>query len=309
MYYFIVNEHGGSGMVRRNWHKINTYLKGNNIEYKCYKTNDRYHANALTKKISMQDISVDNDIKIIAVGGDGTINEVINGITDFERVKLGVLPLGSANDFANGIGISLSPIAALESILNAKEAINVDIGKISTDSGESRLFGISSGLGMDAYVCKKALNSKLKNVLNYVGLGGTVYVALTVLSLMELPEIEAEVYIDDKESVRFRKMVFLAAMNMPIEGGGVPMAPGANARDGMLTMCCGHDAGKLKALTVFPKLKSGNHEGLSFFTIRDFKRMEIHTRIPVELHADGEYGGKVSKTVIECLPGKLKLLM
>lgn len=89
------------------------------------------HATELARKIS----SLPEDrIYLITVGGDGTLNEVINGISDFSRIVLGILPIGSGNDFARGMGISRDTLANLEQILDLiesdSEGTAIDLGEV-----------------------------------------------------------------------------------------------------------------------------------------------------------------------------------
>ena len=103
MIYFIVNITARTGKSRAIWMEMKEILENRSIEYKAYQTKYAGHATELARKIS----SLPEDrIYLITVGGDGTLNEVINGITDFSRIVLGILPIGSGNDFARGMGIS-----------------------------------------------------------------------------------------------------------------------------------------------------------------------------------------------------------
>ena len=190
------------------------------------------HATKLAEKISsMKD---DDPIYLIVVGGDGTINEVLNGFADFDRVRLGVIPTGSGNDFCSNLKLPKTPKESLKlicaSIRNDQRGevlYRIDLGQVSWEGCEKpRIFGISAGLGLDALVCKKALHSRLKQVLNRFHLGKLTYLALTVQSLFTMETAKAKV-ITEHGGFILPKMIFAAAMNLPAEGGGVPMAPEA----------------------------------------------------------------------------------
>ena len=143
MYYFIVNYTGGGGKARKTWNRVHDLLKDKKIEYKAYVTKYPGHAGELAAKISEMD---DEDIRLVVVGGDGSINEVLNGITDFERIRFGVIPTGSGNDFARGMGIPKDPDKALDIILASVVGRNIDIGEVTTGNGARSYFGISSGI-------------------------------------------------------------------------------------------------------------------------------------------------------------------
>ena len=105
MLYFIVNTTSKSGKGKEVWKEIRGQLSNYSLPYKAFRTKYEGHATWLAKKICQLD---DEDINIIVVGGDGTVNEVVNGITDFSKVKFGVIPAGSGNDFARmGVDIKI----------------------------------------------------------------------------------------------------------------------------------------------------------------------------------------------------------
>ena len=304
MYYFIVNERGGSGKARKTWQKVKRLLDEKNITYSVLTTSLETTATILARNVS----SLDGEVNLVVVGGDGTINEVLNGIGDFEKVQLGVIPTGSGNDLARGLGISKNTRKALEKILNCSEGRRIDLGRVDLDDGSHRLFGISAGLGMDAIVCKKALSSKLKDVLNKVGLGKFIYVIYTVQTLFPMQTGTASMSFDDGSSVDLPKMIFAAFMNFPAEGGGVKMSPNALADDGKISLCTASGIKKIKAFFDFPFLIFGKHAGLKGFFLKDSSSIEVNASAPQTLHIDGEYGGEVSHVHIETLPKRLKVL-
>ncbi len=356
MYYFIVNISGGSGKAKKTWIRVRDELKRRNVEYKAFRTKSSEHTGVLAGKIS--ELS-DDDIHMVVVGGDGTINAVLNGIKDFDRITFSVIPSGSANDFARGLGISKDPVLELEGILDSsKESRRIDIGSVSVvhkkndnkralleeyDSDKKsmiegsidetvihkRLFGISSGIGLDAIVCKKALDSKIKNVLNKLNLGSLTYIILTVKSLFTMDYIDTEIEVYDtdnkedksdnlalrekednltlKEKISLKKMIFAAFMNVRAEGGGVPMAPDASYDDGKLSICIASDISKLNAFTKLPLLVMAKQEKIKGFKLFDAKKIIVRTKQPSVVHADGEYVGDETEIIIECINKKLKL--
>ena len=104
MYYFIVNPGSRSGNGKYVWQKAERILDQEDVEYRVFFTAYRTHATELAAEITART----ERLTLIAVGGDGTVNEVINGIRDFSRVTLGYIPTGSSNDFARCMGIFYS---------------------------------------------------------------------------------------------------------------------------------------------------------------------------------------------------------
>ena len=181
MLYFIVNEKSKSGNAKQIWKDIEEVLKVRNVSYQVFVSEYRGRAGKLAGEICAMD---DDDICLVAVGGDGTANEVINGITDFEKVRLGVIPTGSGNDFGRNLNLPKTPKESLKEICacikkdqRGEERVRIDLGQVSWEGCKKpRIFGISTGLGLDALVCKKALHSRLKQVLTV-----SIWVSLHIL--------------------------------------------------------------------------------------------------------------------------------
>ena len=305
MYYFIVNEMGGSGRSQELWATIKQRLDSNEIEYRFYITKYKGHAEKIAKMVSEYR---DNDIKIIVVGGDGIINEVINGISDFAKVEFGVIPTGSGNDFINGLGFEADSEESLNRILNSKETRLIDIGQVQGDDLSPRCFGISCGIGMDAIVCKNADDSGLKKFLNKIHKGDLTYKLMTVITLFSMEYIKATVSFDGREKY-FKKLIFLSGMNMPAEGGGVPMRPDADSSDGIISFLAADSIGRTNAFLKLPKLVAGKHNKTRGFYFDCGSDIKIKTERPAVLHLDGEYYGDVSDVHIKCLNKALKIII
>ena len=264
MYYFIVNYGGGRGRGKKTLKNVTGILDAEMIPYHAWRTEYPGHATKLTTSIIKKYGKKEGPICIVVVGGDGTINEVLNGITDFEHVWLGVIPTGSGNDFVRGHGLPKKTVPALFQILNCELAERTDLGWVAGDSNAPRIFGISAGIGLDAEVCKKALKSKQKKLLNGLGVGKLTYLLLTVESLITMKTAGGRVIFDgDMENVlHMKRLIFLAGMNTPWEGGGVPMSPDASPVDGRLSTCVADGIAKWKTFFELPVLVAGKHKKL-----------------------------------------------
>ena len=311
MYYFIVNYRGGNGRGQKVWKDVRSILEAESVPYHAWRTRGRGHAARLATEIIRRYSSKDVHVNLIVLGGDGTVNEVINGISDFDRVWLGVIPTGSGNDFVRGLGLPTKPVPALMQILNCEKPTRVDLGWVKGDNQAPRMFGISAGIGLDAEVCKKALKSRQKRFLNKLGAGKLTYILLTIESLFTMKTRDGRVIYDGnlEDVLRVRKMIFLAGMNLRWEGGGVPMAPDADPFDGKISTCVAENIPKWKTFFELPILVMGKQKKLKGFTLKEGATLDIEMEEPVVLHVDGEYGGDVRRIHVEVLPGRLQLLM
>ena len=304
MYYFLVNKTSGKNSAKDITGTIRKLCEAAGAEYRIYSTGYEGRTDELCGKIEGMD---DPDKKVIIAGGDGTINVAVNAFADLSRIKLGIIPRGSGNDFLRGLKITGTPEEILGCILENDSYTPVDIGKVTLDETKSRLFAVSSGFGLDAIVCNKVDSSKLKKFLNIFHLGSLAYTIKTVTTLFSMRTFTASVKNDNGE-FKVNKVIYSAQMNTPYEGGGVPMAPSASAADGKLSVCMGAGVAKIKTFFFLPLLVKAKHEKLKCFRLFDSSRIHYELSEPVAVHTDGEYLGEFSDISYEILPGKLKLL-
>lgn len=307
MLYFIVNHTSATGKCRNVLKKVIARLSEKGAKYKLFQTKYKGHASEIAEKLSKLP---DEKITLIVIGGDGTINEVLNGITDFEKVRLGIIPAGSGNDFARGIKVNTNIDELVDKLINnhlSDKTRNVDLGRVCFEDKGSRLFGISSGVGMDAIVCKAVTGSRIKALLNKLHLGKLSYLFMTVYTLfsMETTDITADF---GKEKKTINNVIYCVGMNLRAEGGGVPMAPDALPDDGMLSFSSAAGIPKWLTFLCLPILVMAKHKHLKGFNIYPSDHAVLETAKPMILHADGEYLGEFSRIKYECLPGMLKII-
>jgi len=302
VYEFIVNLHSASGYSNHIWEQVKDYLDKNKVEYFYNLTEYPGHAIKLAGESNP-------DNMLVVVGGDGTFNEVINGLKNHSSHKVGYIPTGSGNDLARGINITHDHMDNIKRILADNETVSYDLGKITFDDGTSRYYAISCGMGLDAEVCYYTNISKLKKILNYIHLGNLTYILLTIHRLFSMKT--ADVVIKQKstdDTIRYSKLIFLAGMNQISEGGGVKMAPTASPRDGKLNFISAHDVSKARCFMLLPKLQAGKCSNVKGFGEIIDDSIEVELSRPMHVHTDGEDVGLYSKCTIECAKGYLNLL-
>lgn len=306
MFYFIVNEQGGSGKTVGVWNRVQKILDERGVKYQKFVPEAKGYAAVLGEIISEKE---DDDIRLIVVGGDGTINEVLNGIRSFERVKFMVIPTGSGNDFSRGLGLPLKNTEKIvDMILNSTGTKAIDLG-VAESCGRRRFFGISSGLGLNALVGTEINRSKIKVVMNKLHLSSLSYAVMTVKMLFSMKTSDFKVSFDGGPMQVFDRTIFMAAMNFPCEGGGVPMAPKASASDGKISFTFASGIPKWKCFLAFPFLLAARQDLVKGFFMKEARTVDVFTSEPAVSHTDGELFGRVNKIHYECLAGKLKVLL
>ena len=211
MYYFIINPRSRSGKGQEIWDRVKKRLDEENLEYEAYFTQKQGHAAELAHQIAALSIPC----TLVVVGGDGTVNEVVNGLvkTVYTHITLGYIPTGSGNDFARGLGLTKDTEKAVEQILAPADIEKMDIG-IAQSNGEKRYFLISAGIGFDASICHEALNSGLKDFLNKYHLGKLTYAAIALKQLFLYRPCRVDIRLDRQRICRFPRCFFVAGMNL-----------------------------------------------------------------------------------------------
>ncbi len=280
MLHFLVNPTSRSGAGRRLWNTVERELKQRGLSYELHLLQGPGDAAHVAASLT----GGDSDETIILLGGDGTINEFVNGVLSFEHLTLGVIPTGSGNDFARSLKLPKKPSKAvdcIEAFLKGRgRTASVNVGQTTqTSSGLSR-FAVSSGFGYDAQVCYEQNQSKSKSLLNALHLGKLSYTfgALALLfkigrfpldlELFGCPQVQHEPkralqQTGDSDlppvSLHFDKVYFAAAMNNRYEGGGFLFCPKADPTDDVLDLILVEGMSPLKILFVLPTAYFGGH--------------------------------------------------
>lgn len=295
MYHFIVNPASRSGQGAKYWSKVEAYLIENEIAYRAHISSKCGEVATLMQTLTEGLNDTCEQMTIIILGGDGTVNEALQGIKSFSKLTLGYIPTGSSNDLARDLGISKDPIKALEHILQNPTVHTMDMGiveykdsSISDSDTQTRRFAVSCSIGYDAAICEEVMRSRLKQILNRIGLGKLVYLLIALKQLIRARSIDAKLFLPDGTEIAIRKLLFLAGMHHRYEGGGFMFAPAAIDNDGILDICCASNATKLKVLRVLPTAYDGKH--LRFPELSDYHipYYAVETAEPMWIHTDGE---------------------
>lgn len=304
MYYFIVNPKSRSRQGESLGTIIAEQLRKRDVPHEIFYTEYRGHGMKLARQITQKNPKC----TLVAVGGDGTIHEVLTGITNYETITFGYIPSGSGNDFARGMKIAKNPISALESILNPSTFLNMDLG-VTTDKEESQRFGVSCGIGFDASVTHEAQISPLKKILNRLRLGKLTYALLAVKQLFFYDPCEATVVLDGDRTYHYKKMFFCAVMNQNVEGGGVKLAPNARPDDQTFDVIVASDIPHIKILLVLPLAFFGLHTKVKGVHLMKCKDIKITCNRKNAIHMDGEPCGIHSSLHVSLEPKTLRVIV
>lgn len=329
MYYFIINPASRSGRGIKIWHQLEQILIRRKISYRAMLSRYPGHVTRLTAqltdpdRISGQWKKGNLPLKLVILGGDGTINEALQGIRDFDQVLLGYIPTGSSNDLARDLGLPKDPALILDQILNCTSPRAVDLGiltygtpcicqagHMTSSPDSSRYFAVSSGIGFDAAVCERILTSRSKKMLNRLGLGKLTYLAVALRELLSARRCCADLYLDGSDTpIHIDRMLFSVFMIRKYEGGGFQFCPMAEDGDGRLDLCI---VGKIPLpviLIALPTAFWGRH--YIFPSIRHYRASSARLEVshPLWVHTDGEVVRQTNSITLSCLHRKIRLLL
>lgn len=229
---------------------------------------------------------------VVAVGGDGTLHEVIAGL-DLSRHRLGVIPAGSGNDFAWQHGIPRNVEAAVDRIVAGQEK-RVDLG-----AWEGGRFHNNLGLGFEAEVNR--LSHRVRGFR-----GPAVYFAALARALAGLRTYEMELA---WEGGAFSGRLLTAALlNSPRVGGAFRLAPAARTDDGVLDLVTAEAMGRLAVLTVLGPVLRGREPADARIRRAQTTWLRLHAQAPVPVYVDGEFAGEHTRLSARVLPDALRLL-
>ena len=243
---------------------------------------------------------------VIAMGGDGTVHEVVNGlmrVPEEKRPMLGVVPAGSGNDFAHAINVPQQPSQALVCALDGTP-VQVDLGLMTDEHGKKEYFDNTLGIGFDAVV---TIRSHQLPVVR----GFLMYLTAVIQTIaLNHNAITMQIETEDKNWVQSN--LLLTVCNGPREGGGFMMAPDAKLDDGILHYAMIRKVSRPMMFRLIPEVMKGTHGNFKQVTMGSCKTMKVAADRAMYIHADGEiysgFGTDVRQVTFEVLPGALKVV-
>jgi diacylglycerol kinase (ATP) len=278
---FIINPIAGQGAGKLALPEIDRLAQENGMDYSIVMTEAPGHAVELAKLAALEGIDT-----VVAVGGDGTSNEVLNGIMQVVsqgrgRTRMAIIGIGRGNDFAYGFGIPAGIHEGFQ-VLKDGKAQTMDVGHVvGGNFPDGRYFGNGIGIGFDAVVGFEAIKlTHLHGFLNYI-----VAALKTIFLYFNAPRLQIDY--DDQQLVQPALMVSI--MNGRRMGGGFMMAPDAQQADGLLDLCIAGQLSRLGILAMIPRFMKGTQASQA--QIKTGRAKKIHVTAldgSLPAHADGE---------------------
>jgi YegS/Rv2252/BmrU family lipid kinase len=273
----IVNPRSNKGRAAALLPGIIRHFRQLGLEFEVQKT----EAPGQAKKIAQQ-AALHGYRRVIAVGGDGTCYEIVNGLLsaaqEEQTATLGIIPTGSGNDLAHSLGIPPDIAQACSILKNGSERA-IDVGQVTVDN-KPHVFVNCVGLGLDAEVALTTPKTKLMrgfpmylgSVLWVIAFGGWPYQAKFSFNAGHYQQ----------------SITLITVANGQRSGGGFFLTPDAKLDDGLLDICYASKLSKFQALSLLPKTLKGTHIHHQAVTLSRSNKIEISVAAGIPGHIDGE---------------------
>lgn len=299
----IVNPTAGRGNGARIIPQLESYLQSCGLDYDLVRTERPLHAIQLAQQAAEDGYEV-----VVAVGGDGIANEVLNGLMQAkqggsgDQVAMGILAAGRGNDSAYGVGMP-NDLEAGCRIIAAGHRKKIDVGYVTGDLfPEGRYFGNSVGIGFDTVVGLEAVKmTRLTGFVSYL-----VAALKTIFLYYKAPQVE----IAYNGWITTMLALMVSIMNGPRQGGVFFMSPQAQNNDGLLDLCIVEEVSRARIFTLIPRFFKGSQFGEKEVAFGQTNRLMVTAVTGVlPAHADGETLCTDSvKLTVELLPQMLDVI-
>lgn len=300
----ILNPAAGRGAAGERRGELEDALRAAGVQYDLVATHARGGATELASQAVERGYQA-----VVAVGGDGTINEVVNGLVasaqaGIGEAALGIVPLGTGSDFVKVLeGFSGGDLGAAVRRIAVGTTRHIDAAQITVEAGGQelrRVFINGLGAGIDAQVAVE-----VSKVTWTTGLAAYLVASLRALAAYKTSLMT--VRYDGKELRK--KLYFSTVANGRWQGGGFLLTPAASIDDGALDLCIVPSLRLDQVIRYFPKLIDGTHIELKIVTMAQAKQIEISSPTPFPVATDGEVvATDATRVAVEILPGALRLL-
>lgn len=244
---------------------------------------------------------------VAAVGGDGTVHEVVNGLMSAPqdtRPALAAVPIGSGNDFCSSIGVLPEPEKAMQRVFIGDQKA-IDLGQITDQTGRMEYWDNTLGIGFDAAVTVHSYRiTRLQ--------GFTMYLWAVIQTIMRNHDAPRMTIRTDEETID-QEVLMIVLCNGPREGGGFNVAPDAKPDDGIFNYAMIERVSRLMMFRLVPEVMNGTHGRFKQVKMGQFRELHLTTERPVAIHTDGEvyagFGSEVHELKVQILPGAINVIV
>ncbi len=290
---FIINPAAGKGRAVNMVGAIESRFKDFIQSFEVLITEASGHATKLANEAA----SCGGPVRIYSVGGDGTLNEIVNGIVGLPNVELGIIPCGSGNDLARFLYPVNDPFKLIK-VLPVSTSKPIDLGKVN-----GKYFANIASIGFDAEV---VLNRQYFKRFPLVS-GSMSYILAVLVTLIKCKKYNLKITLDNKSAIE-KKFLLTIFANGSYYGGGMLAAPDAKIDDGIVDFYLVESLTRLKILKFFPLFQKGEHTNMKEVDMSRGTKAIVESENPFPVNIDGEISLE-TRISIDLLPQNIKVLI
>ncbi len=326
MLHIIVNPSSSGGQSARIWKEIKPIITAGGCTFKIHLSTPDHGIEQICEEIT----SDGSENTLFILGGDGSMNEAVNGIRDFEKTRVGFLQVGSGNDLSRDMDLPGEHLRIVEAVLRNEVKRRCDVGEVIFHDRSSclpgtegeryarRLFNVGCGIGFDAECCEAAAASRFKAVLNAMRMGKLIYIASALRLIFTSSTANCEITFEEGDEntsrpvgtkLSYKNLLFASFMNHQYQGGGFQFCPHASADDARLDLCTASNIKRPQFFRIFPTAYAGGHLRYPGITEERSGAFTFRANKPLWVQTDGEVFCQSSHITVRLLPGKLQLVI
>jgi len=269
---FVVgNRFSGNKKTGKILQDFSDFLQAKEIPFEIYDTNQDGNATLTTKRLDK------TYTDLVIVGGDGTINEAVNGLD--QDVPVSIIPAGTGNDFIKNVNLGKTKGDQFETAVNG-QIRNIDLGKCN-----ERIFLNGVGIGFDGQIVEDMVSKRIPFLKGHAAY---YYHVLRILGSYGVKAFEYQIDYHTHQ----KELILLAVGNGTTFGGGFKLMPEAKVDDGLLEVCSIGDLSPMKRFLNIHRLSNGSHGKLGMVEFHQAKALQVEENKMLFAHIDGERMGQ-----------------
>jgi len=306
MYQFIVNPSAGTGRGYRIWKRLERQLEREGQEYRVFFTENRGDAAEIARTLTAD--KTEPKI-IVVVGGEGTYNEVLDGISFKGMVTLGYVPAGVRNALSKGFQSYRKVTRQCRQILHPKYYNLLDYGVITCGDDEifNRRFAGRCGIGLDAAICHNLLCSSFRRQMSRLHLTSLHNLILGMKQLMLARPVKGYILLDGVKKVEFNYIYFITFKIGQVKPRKRKIPEPAEG-DGKMTVYVANSSQKRKMVPILKDVLMGTRKKERGIRVFECSEASVHLERPLAVHVDGESCMCQQNMEIRCIPRRIRMI-
>jgi diacylglycerol kinase family enzyme len=307
MYQFIVNPSAGAGKGYRVWKKLKCQLENDSQEYRVFFTEQKGDAAEIAKRLTADG---DEAKLLVIVGGEGTYNEVLNGLMFKGMLTLGYIPAGFRNALSKGFQSYRNVNKQVKQILHPKYYSLLDYGVITVGEEEitSRRFAGRCGIGLDAAICHNLLSCPVREQAGRMRLERILSLFIGFKQLILAKPAKGYILLDGTKKVEFNHIYFISFVIRRNSGTKKKNAGNTDSDSGKMTVYVGNSSKKRRMIPALINVIMGVRKKERCVRVFECSEASIHLSRPLAVHVDGESCMCQQDITLRCIPKRVRMI-